>query len=384
MKKVLILLLFSIPFYAQIKLESFSSEKLAEKRQIAISLPPSYEKNTTKKYPVLLLLDGDVLFDPFYGAISYGSYWGDFPETIIVGIHQNQNDERVNDSEYDNSLGLPVEKGADFYEFIGQELLPYIEKKYRVAPFRIIAGLDTTAGFMNFFLYKENPLFNAFIALNPELAPMMEKRVAEQLNASKNTVHYYMSTCDDETKQMAEPIKMLHENIKKDNNPLVNYKFESFKDAGHYSQTLLAIPSALHQIFEKYKPISSTEFNTKIATLPSGYVDYLEKKYTDLNETLHLDVPVRLNDFKAIEAAILKNNAYNELDQLAILADKYYPKSMLSEYELGLMYEKKEDFKKAMKRYQNASQMQEIGALTKNMMLEKYDLMLSKIAPKKQ
>lgn len=56
---------------------------------------------------------------------------------------------------------------------------------------------------------------------------------------------------------------------------------------------------------------------------------------------------------------------------------------MLAEYELGLMYEKQEDYKKAMKRYQNASQMQEIGALTKTMMLEKYDLMLSKIAPKK-
>ncbi len=71
------------------------------------------------------------------------------------------------------------------------------------------------------------------------------------------------------------------------------------------------------------------------------------------------------------------------MDQLAILADKYYPKSMLAEYELGLMYEKQEDYKKAMKRYQNASQMQEIGALTKTMMLEKYDLMLSKNAPKK-
>jgi len=247
----------------------------------------------------------------------------------------------------------------------------------------MIAGLDTTAGFLNFFLYKENPLFNAYISLNPELAPLMEKRVAEQLSVAKSPVFYYLSTSEDEIKQLAEPIKMLNENIKKDNNPLVNYKFESFKGAGHYSQTLYAIPSALHQIFETYKPITSLEFSNKIALLPSGYVDYLEKKYSVLNETLHLDVPIRINDFKAIEAAILKNNAFSELDQLAILADKYYPKSMLAEYELGLMYEKQEDYKKAMKRYQNASQMQEIGALTKTMMLEKYDLMLSKIAPKK-
>ncbi|WP_300978755.1 alpha/beta hydrolase-fold protein [Flavobacterium sp.] len=383
MKKVLFLLLLSIPFYAQIKTESFDSEKLAEKRAFTISLPPSYEKNTTKKYPILLLLDGDFLFDPFYGAISYGSYWDDFPETIIVGIHQNHNDERVDDSEFEETQGLPAEKGAAFFEFIGQELLPYIEKKYRTAPFRMIAGLDTTAGYLNFFLYKENPLFNAYLCLNPELAPLMEKRVAEQLNAAKSPVFYYLSTSEDEIKKLAEPIKMLNDNIKKDNNPLVNYKFESFKDAGHYSQTLYAIPSALHQIFESYKPITSSEFSNKIAVLPSGYVDYLEKKYSVLNEALHLDVPIRINDFKAIEAAILKNNAFNELDQLAILADKYYPKSMLAEYELALMYEKQEDYKKAMKRYQNASQMQEIGTLTKTMMLEKYDVMKSKIATKK-
>ena len=383
MKKVLFLLLFSIPFFAQNKTETFDSQKLAEKRKITISLPLSYEKNTTKKYPLLLLLDGDILLDPFYGAIVYGSYWDDFPETLIVGIHQNQNNERAEDSEYEATQGLPSEKGAAFYEFIGQELLPYIENKYRVAPFRMIAGLDTTAGFLNFFLYKENPIFNAYISLNPELPPLMETRVAEQLSASKNPIFYYLSTSNDEIQQIAEPIKMLDDNIKKDLNPLVNYKFESFKSAGHYSQTLFAIPSALHQIFETYKPISSSEFTNTIAVLSSGYVDYLEKKYAKIQETLHLNLPIRINDFTAIEAAILKNKAYNELDQLAILADKYYPKSMLAEYELGLMYEKQEDYKKAMKRYQNASQMQEIGALTKTFVLEKYDLMQSKIAPKK-
>ena len=382
MKKVLLLLFFSASFYAQKKIEFFDSEKLHEKRELTISLPSSYEKNTTKKYPILLLLDGDILFDPFFGAISYGSYWDDFPETIIIGLHQNKNDERADDCEFDNQ-GLPSEKGAAFYEFISQELLPYLEKKYRVAPFRMIAGLDTTAGYLNFFLYKEHPIFTAYISLNPELAPLMEKRVAEQLATTKDQILYYVSTSDDEIKQLAEPIRILNENIKQNNNPLVHYKFESFKGTGHYSQALVAIPAALLQIFETYKPITSTEFSNKIALLPAGYVDYLEKKYTLLQETLHLDVPIRINDFKAIEAAILKNKAYSELDQLAILADKYYPKSMLAEYELGLMFEKQEDYKKAMKRYQNASQMQEIGSLNKGMMLEKYELMLSKIAPKK-
>jgi hypothetical protein len=54
---------------------------------------------------------------------------------------------------------------------------------------------------------------------------------------------------------------------------------------------------------------------------------------------------------------------------LAEIANKII-KIMLAEYELGLMYEKQEDFK-AAKRYQNASQMEEIGDLSKTMMTNK-------------
>ncbi|HQK40163.1 MAG TPA: alpha/beta hydrolase, partial [Flavobacterium alvei] len=56
---------------------------------------------------------------------------------------------------------------------------------------------------------------------------------------------------------------------------------------------------------------------------------------------------------------------------------KNYPKSMLSDYELGLMYEKNGDAKRAAKSYQKASQLEEIGDLTKDMMMEKFDEMQS-------
>jgi hypothetical protein len=41
-----------------------------------------------------------------------------------------------------------------------------------------------------------------------------------------------------------------------------------------------------------------------------------------LISNIRSDIPVRLNDFKAIEADSKKNNAYNELDKLAEIADK--------------------------------------------------------------
>ena len=382
MKQTLLLLFISLSLFAQKSVESFDSKVLGEKRQITIGLPTNYENNSNKKYPILVLLDGEYLFEPFYGALNYGAYWDDLPETIIIGISQNLRNEREIDCEFDPSAGLPTKKASQFFEFIGAELLPYIEQKYRTAPFRIIAGHDTTAGFLNFYLYKENPLFNAYISLSPELAPGMESQIATSLAATKKQIFYYQSSAAGDIKQLREPVEQLDNNIKGITNPLLDYKFSSFPNASHYSLVLYSIPEALYQIFGSYKPISSTEFSEKIVVLKEGYVKYLTDKYQNISEKLNLQTPIRLNDFKAIEAAILKNKAYDELENLAEVADKYYPKSMLASYELGLMYEKRGDVKRAASKYQRASQLDEIGDLTKEMMYNKYDDMKSQTIKK--
>jgi len=375
MKQALLFFFFSFSLFAQKTTELIKSNKLGETREIIVNLPSSYESNPTKRYPILLLLDGDYLFEPFQGALKYGEYWDDLPETIIIGI--NQKSSRMNDCGFDETEGTPTKRSAAFYNFIGEELMPFIEKKYRVAPFRIIAGHDTTAGFLNFFLYKENPFFNAYISLSPELAPGMESQIATSLTNTKKPLFYYQSSADGDIKQLREPIEELDTNIKSITNPLVNYQYNKFSNASHYSLVLYSIPNALYQIFDSYKPISSTEFTEKIVVLPSGYVDYLTQKYQTTTEKLGLNIPVRINDFKAIEAAILKNKAYDELEKLAQIASKNYPKSMLADYELGLMYEKTGDAKKAAAKYQRASQLEEIGDLTKEMMYNKYDDMKS-------
>ncbi|MBA4316838.1 MAG: histidine kinase [Flavobacterium sp.] len=382
MKLTLLLLLFSVTVFSQKTMETFVSTKLGESREITIGLPATYEQNPTKKYPILVLLDGDYLFDPFFGALNYGAYWEDLPETIIIGISQNINEERIDDSNYDDFNGVPAEKGARFFEFIGGELLPYIEKKYRVAPFRIIAGHDTTAGYLNFFLYKENPIFNAYISLSPELAPEMETRIPEKLAKLKQPIFYYQSSGEGDLKDAKEAIKTLDANIKMVTNPLINYKYDHFMGASHYSSVLYSIPNALYQFFDCYKPISMAEYLEKIAVLQNGYVKYLTDKYEGIEKTLGFKVPIRTTDFKAIEAAILKNKAYPELEKLSDIAKKAYPKSMLADYELGLMFEKMGDSKKAAKSYQKAAQLDEIGDLTKDLMFEKFDEMQS-LTPKK-
>lgn len=385
MKKLALLFLFVCTniLYSQKITDTITSQKLNEDREIFIGLPPSYDKNPSQKYPILLLLDGDFLFNPFQGALSYGYYWDDLPEVIIIGISQNKNNERETDCTVEEATGLPSEKGELFFEFIGMELIPYIQKKYRTAPFKLIAGLDTTAAFSNFYLYKENPVFDAYISMSPELTTGMEEQIPERLAAIEKPIFYYHSSADGDVKKMRKRIQALDELAKKITKPTLSYKFDDFKGASHYSLVLNSIPSALYHIFSVYQPISTTEFQEKIVTLPSGYVDYLAKKYELLEKTFSMKLTIRLNDFKAIEAAILKNKAYAEFDQLAQLARKNYPKSMLADYHMAQLYEKTGDTKKAIKTYQSAFQKEEIGDLTKDMMLERADELKGQVKNKK-
>ena len=67
-----------------------------------------------------------------------------------------------------------------------------------------------------------------------------------------------------------------------------------------------------------------------------------------MQSALNMEVTIRQSDFRAIEAAILKNKAYEELGKLADLAKKNYPKAMLADYQRGMMYEKMGNYKKAL------------------------------------
>ena len=384
MKKSLLFLLFifSSPIFSQKIIDTIASKSLDEDREITISLPNSYENQPKQRFPILVLLDGDFLFDPFQGALSYGNYWDDLPEVIIIGITQNKNNERSADCTIDKTNGLPSEKGERFYEFIGLELIPYIEKKYRVAPFKMIAGLDTTASFLNYFLFKDTPIFDAYIAMSPEHPSGMEEQIPDRLAVITKPIFYYHSIGDGDSKKMRNRNIALDELAKKIEKNSLYYKFDDFKGASHYSLVLNSIPSALYHIFSVYQPISNSEYNDKIVGLPSGYVDYLTKKYEILEKSFSLKIPIRVNDFIAIEQAVLKNKAYAEFNDLAQLAKKYYPKSMLADYEMGQMYEKMDENSKALKSYMAAYQREEIGDLTKDMLLDKMEELKAKL-PKK-
>lgn len=361
------------------KKDDFYSSALGETRTVTIVTPAFYEDKGDKKYPVVIILDGEYLLEPVNGLMSYANYWDDLPDVILVAVNQNKDNKREDDAEYDQETGYPFGRGAAFYNFIAQELLPHLDKSYNTAPYRAICGHNITAGFLNTFLYSDKPLFNAYISLSPKLNTNMENTIPEKLAVAKKPVFYYMATADGDVAEIRDKAKAFNGNMEAVSNTLVNYRYKEFPGTSHYALAAYALPEALYHIFSCYMPISSQEFETKIATLPSGHAKYLEDRYAQMEEILGYKVTVRLNDFKAVEAAILKNAAYEELKDLSSLARKNYPKTIISEYYTGLYYEMKGDKKRAIKTYVNSYSLNNIAEYTKDYMMQRAETIKSEL-----
>jgi hypothetical protein len=373
MKNIYIILLLSLSFIslAQKKTETIESNRLGKSRQISIILPPSYEFEKDKKYPVIYLLDGEYLMEPFNGSLQYGYYFDDLPEVILVGIHQAKNNDRINDSKGDED-GLPTEKSGNFYEFIATEVIPFINNNYRTVPYKVIAGHDATAGFLNFFLYKDNPVFDGYISFCPDLAYDMENRIEDRMKMMPKPISYFQVSSPTDETSIYERVKLLDENLKTVLNKNVSYKYLQLDGYSHYSMVPVAIPQALYHVFKGYQPINKEEYK-QLQNQTTGFVDYLTEKYKNINTLYGVDMKIRLIDFLAIQNLITKNGSSEELKNLEKIASKEYPKTMLPSFIEASYYEKDGNYDKAIKAVEKGYSLKDIGMFTKSFMLEKLE-----------
>ncbi len=356
---------------AQTIYEEFQSAKLGTSRELKIQLPRNYEENTEKLYPIFIVFDGDYLFEPVAGNVDYYSYWEDMPEAIVVGI--NQVNSRDEDNYYSDQTYFPAETGVKFFEFIGMELIPYIEDKYRTANFRVAVGHGETANFINYYLFKKEPLFNAYVALSPDLAMSMLENLPTRLSEFERKIFYYLSTSTNDIKPLKEDANILNKRLSGLENKNVFFAFNEFEGPTHYSLPAHAIPNALENIFFVFQPISKKEYSERIVTLETSPVEYLNEKYSMIKELFNIEKQVLINDFRAVAAAIEKNKTFNEYEALGKLARKEYPDTLLGNYYLGRFYEETGEPKKAMRTYKSAYVLEEIGGYTKDEMLERAD-----------
>ena len=366
-----VLFLFFQVSHSQAIYKTFSSSKLGAERELKIQLPRNYDSNKDKRYPLIIVLDGDYLFEPMAGDVDYYSYWDDIPESIVVGI--NQVSSRDLDCNYDEQTGLPVKDGAKFFEFLGMELLPFLDSNYRTTRFTVLAGHDITANFINYYLFKEEPLFQAYINLSPDLAPPVAEWLEQSLATATSPKWFYLATSSGDIPALEKSIRQLDNRLKAVENENLHYFFDDLSPATHYSMVGQALPRALEKIFASYRPISLEDYDHIVATEASA-LDFLTQKYEEINTNFKIEKKVRINDFLAIGKALEDQQNWDELEKLGDLAQEQYPASTLGNYYLARAYEENGRPKKAMKTYQSAYGKEPVAFMTIDFMLEKAEL----------
>lgn len=372
MKRCLFLLIGLLCFNlgAQIKKEIFESFKLQERREVSYYFPEDYSDE--KKYPLIVVLDAEYLFDIVVANAKFYSRHHRMPQAIIVGIDQAENDLRWEDCDFEQTTGLPTEKGSQFYEFLGTELIPYLETNYSIAPFKMFAGYDITANFGNYFLFKDKSLFNSYLSISPVLATEMESRVPSRLSDLNQEI-FYNIILEKEKTEDRQRILQMNNAIKSIDKETLHYFFDEYNDADHVSIAAYGISKAFDNVFKIFRPISPKEYKTEILASNEPVFKYLEDRYNMIENLLGFKKPVELNDIMAIYAACLKKEDIESLKPLAELCKKQFPDTMLGFYFEGEYYEELGEPKKAFKTFEKAFQMEEIDFLTKDMALEKID-----------
>ncbi len=355
---------------AQVTHEIFESFKLQERRNVSYYFPEDY--STDKKYPLVVVLDAEYLFDQVVANAKFYSRFEGMPEVIVVGINQSRDDLRWEDCAFEEDSGLPTDKGKLFYEFIGMEIVPYLDTKFSTAPFRVFIGYDITANFGNYYLFNEQSFFSAFISIAPRLAPEMEVRVPERILAMDQQIFYHLITSGD--KQNAKNgIGILDQNLRSIQKPTFHYSFDAYPDANQVSVVTYGLGKAWDKMFEIFKPISPKEYKEEILTSEEPVIKYLEDKYGTIEELFGFRKGVSVNDVMAIYAATRKKEDFESLKSLSDLCKKEYPDTMMGFYFEGEYYEHLGEAKKALRTFEKAFGMQEIDFITKELALEKID-----------
>lgn len=371
MRRLILFAMFcTTPLYAQTQYEYIESDRLGT-RELKIQLPRNYEENTEKYYPLILVLDGDFLFEIVAGNVDYTSYWADMPEALVVGINQVQT--RSEDLFVSDATFFPTQDGAKFYEFLGAELMPYLEENYRLGTFKVAVGHGASANFINFYSFRKTPLFQAYIALSPSMSPYMDSNLTEQLADLKSPLFYYMSTASEDFRDHRKDITALNTKLEAIDSNHLFYAFDNFDGLDHYGLVNTSIPKALQHIFLVFQPISRTEYKKYILPLETSPVAYLTEKYDRIETLFGIEKQILLNDFRAIASALDKKEQFEYFKDLAKLARESYPDSVLHNYYMGRFYEATGNPKKAMKTYREAYIYQEIDGITKDDLLDKAD-----------
>jgi predicted alpha/beta superfamily hydrolase len=298
-----------------IKQITLKSAVLGEDRVILVRTPQGYEDNNVR-YPVLYMTDGDAHMDHTSSTIDFLRRNGRISDMIVVGV---TNTDRTRDltpvkstlKTASGELQFPTSGGADnFLKFFETELIPAIEKQYRVQPYRIFAGHSLGGLFAIHTLMTKPGLFNAYIAVSPSLQWENDealKRVETFLKNQKELNVTLFTSIGNESGGIGADFDKFKELLAKTNIKGFDWQAERLADEDHGSVVLRSHYFGLRKIYDGWQAPRDPQSGAI-----TGGLAGVDAHYKKLSEKFGYPIPVPENTINQIGYQLLGSNQAEE------------------------------------------------------------------------
>jgi len=254
-----------------------NSKILDEARPIYVSKPLGYD-NSDEEYFVVYVLDGESSID-YTKAITEMLYQSGYPKLIVVAIPNT-----FRNRDLTHAAGQDAEDGggaSNFLQFFKQELIPSIESKYRVHPYRVLVGHSFGGLFATYALTEEPDLFDAMVAISPSVFfdhDSMMKRV-EQLFSLKQpqpALPDFYFAMGEEPGAEGDGIISMNKYFEESAPANINWQFDYFPRENHTSVPLKATMDGLRFAFKDFN-ISKSLLQKEVSDLDNYFKKVSEK-----------------------------------------------------------------------------------------------------------
>jgi uncharacterized protein len=252
---------FAQPAADSITRLTIKSAVLGEDRTILVRTPAGYETNKVS-YPVLYMTDGDGHMRHTSSTVDFLTRNNRMSDLIVVGITNTDRTRDLTPAKSTNKnaagqLQFPTSGGADnFLKFIETELMPQIEKQYRVQPYRIFAGHSLGGLFAIHSMISKPGLFNSYVAVSPSLQwenGEALKRAEEFLKTQKELNVALFVSLGNEPGAIGECFDRFREVLNKANIKGFDWLAERMADEDHGSVVLRSHYVGLRKIFDGWQ-----------------------------------------------------------------------------------------------------------------------------------
>jgi len=351
---------------------SFKSSVLDEEREIFISLPENYEYSA-HHYPVIYVMDAEFLFDLTRSMVVIRAARNYMPESIIVGIANNTG-KRIN-----MALELYDDNGSPFFygdnlgqtsrylKFFRNELIPNIEKQFRVNSHRTIIGMSPTFGPVLQAFWSEPDLFSGYIVLAAEIGKKLksgvtvgDKLIKAISDKNRANASIYIGTGSRDIIKRGVKEAALYVDIpaklKNTSNKNIRYKFEIVHDEDHYGMSIPGIQHGLETIYAR----EIWNVNYREFWNSSDPAQALKDKYQALSEHYGFKIiPIEksfhsINNMLKTAEILYRQKNTKDLIPWLTLAIEYYPHSPAIYSQLSKAYGQAGNHKLAVKSAEKA------------------------------